>query len=115
MATLTALSISRDGVAVSGAAAAVGGDKFGNNGSQMLYVNNASVGSVNVTLATSQTVDGQAVADRVVAVAAGAAKMIGPFKPSQYNDVDGFVQVTYSAVTTVTVAVYKFTAESSQS
>lgn len=115
MATIVPTSITRDGVAVSGAAAAVGGDKFGNNGSQLFYVNNASGSSINVTFVTSQTVDGQAVADRVVAVAAGAAKMIGPFKPSQYNDVDGNVNVTYSAVTTVTVAAYKFAAESSQS
>jgi hypothetical protein len=33
-------------------------------------------------------------------------RVCGPFDPAIFNDANGFVQVTYSAVTSVTVAAY---------
>lgn len=115
MATLTATSVVRAGAVITGASASAGGDKFATTGKEFLYVKNGDGSSHSVIFAVAKTVDGLAVASRTVAVAAGAEALIGPFKPSEYNDVNGFVQVTYSAVTSVTVAVFSLSAESSVS
>lgn len=107
MATLTVQTVSTAGLADSLAAAAGGGDQFANTGREFFEVLNGGGGSVNVTFETPATVDGEPIADRVVAVAAGVRKKIGPFPTSTYNDANGRVQVTYSGVTTVTVGVFK--------
>lgn len=109
MATLTVATAVVAGIDVAGAAAAGGGDEFVNTGKEVLQVANGGGGSINVTAATAGTIDGLAIADNVVAVGAGVTKMIGPFDPKLYNDVNGKVQVTYSGVTTVTVKVVKVT------
>lgn len=106
MALLTATSFSRSGVDVIGAAAASGGDTFANTGYEIFVVKNGSGGSINVTFTSTVTVDGQAVADKVVAVADGAHVSIGPFPVGYYDDT---VAVAYSDVTSVTVKVLKFT------
>lgn len=107
MATLSVVTSSRDGVAFAPAAAAGGGDAFANDGKVALYVDNGGANSINVTFATEVTVDGLTLPDRVVAVANGVAKLIGPFPTTTYNDANGLVQVTYSEVTSVTVAPIK--------
>jgi len=53
-------------------------------------------------------VDGLDVPDRVVSVTNGTSKLIGPFLPSVYNDGNGRVQINYSDITSVTVAVLRF-------
>ena len=70
-----------------------------NDGRIILEVNNTSGGSLNVTVGTPGVVDGLAVADLVVAVAAGATRLIGPFPPAIYNQSDGTVQVDVTAST----------------
>jgi hypothetical protein len=115
MATLTSTPIARAGVTITGASATSGGDKFGSTGKEFLWVKNADTASHNVIFAVQKTVDGLAVTSRTVTVGAGAEMLIGPFKPSEYNDANGLVNVTYSAVTSVTVAVFSLSAESSQS
>jgi hypothetical protein len=112
MALLTIATISRDGVDIAATdvpATVTTGDTWANTGGEFFYVNNGSGSSINVTFDIQATVDGQAVADRVVAVGAGIAKVIGPFPTGQYNDGSGLAKATCSAVTTVTVAVFKFT------
>lgn len=108
MATLTVVDTDADGLTIVGAAAAGGGDEFLNTGNELLLVTNGGGASRDVTLATPATLDGMAIASRVVAVPAGESRLIGPLKPNVYNDGDGMVQVTYSAVTSVTVKVFKF-------
>lgn len=109
MATLTVTDISRAGVDTAGTAAAGGGDQFPNTGAELLVVKNGSGGSINVTVVTQATVDGQAVADPVIAVGPGVEKAIGPFPRWVYSDANGNVQATYSAVTSVTVKVLRLT------
>lgn len=106
MAALTVQQITTAGIVPTLAAAAGGGDEFANNGKTFLRVKNDGVGSINVTVASqvSNPPPGTAAANIVVAVANGAEKMIGPFNQAAYNDTDGNVQVTYSGVTSVTVA-----------
>lgn len=107
MAVLTAETVSRSGVDVAGVAASSGGDEFDNSGSDFVEIKNGGAGSINVTFVTQATVDGEAVADKVVAVPAGTTKIIGPFPKGIYNNANGRVQMTYSAVTSVTVKVLR--------
>jgi len=78
--------VTRAGLAVTEAAGDnVNGNQFTNDGKTILRVRNSSGGSLNVTITTPGTVDGLAVADRVVAVGAGVTTFIGPFPVDQYN------------------------------
>lgn len=106
MATLTVAAAARTGVDIVGVAPDAAGDEWANTGKEVLLVNNASAGSINVTLDIKSTVDGAAVTDPVVAVGAGVTKMIGPFPTGIYNDSGtGRAKATCSATASVTVKV----------
>lgn len=91
------------GTAITYAAAAAGGDTLGRTNGGVLRVKNGGAGSVTVTVVTpGNTKYGQADPDVPVTVAAGAEVAIGPFPDALA--VDGVISVTYSAVTSVTVA-----------
>lgn len=113
MATLTPTAIAITGTTQTLAAAAVGGDKFANDGLVMLVVTNGSGGSINVTIAAQYLNEtappGYVKTSPAIAVAAGATKMIGPFVKKAFNDADGNVNVSYSSATTVTVGVFRLT------
>ena len=98
MATLAATQVTRVGVTQTLAAAAAAGDQFANTGHEVFVVHNGhGADSRTVTFAIQQTVDGQSAStDKAVTVAHGVTKVIGPFPRAIYNDVNGFVQVTYS-------------------
>lgn len=73
--------------------------------SAKLLVNNASAGSINVTLTSYTTVQGLAVANRVVAVPANTIKAIPLYKGLNGNPASNSVATAVcSAVTTVTLA-----------
>lgn len=81
-------------------------------GATFLYVDNASVASVNVTVQTPVTVDGLNVEELIVAVPAGQFRLIGPFPPRTFAQPTtspdaGRAYVDYSAQTSVTRAVLK--------
>lgn len=105
MATLSVEQVVISGLAPTQNSADAGGDDFLNNGNIILRVENGSGVSINVTITSPASVQGLAVEDPVIAVAAGAAKFIGPFPPSLFNDSTGKVAVDYSAATSVTVEV----------
>lgn len=109
MAVLAAATeVTRNGIqADGGAAAAGGGDSFANTGRELLVVKNADASSKTVTVDYVPTQDGQAVTDKAIAIPAGQTFVIGPFPPSLYNDAAGRVNITYSAVTSVTVKVVR--------
>lgn len=102
MAALTIATVTPAGVVDTLAAVAVS-DTFANNGSQWIEVANASGSSINVTIAAGsyKTED---IADRVVAVANGARKKIGPFPVDIFG---ATVTVTCSATTSVTIGVFQ--------
>ncbi len=105
---LTVSNTSRAGLDLADdVAAGVDGNKWLNTGTELLYVNNASGGSITLTFTPTATVDGQAVTARTVAVGAGKQMLIGPFPVGVYNDANGYATVTYSAVTTLTVLAVK--------
>lgn len=103
MALLTTQQTTSAGGAITLAAAAAGGDTADiSNGRTLLWVKNGGGSSITVTLATPGTVDGDlAIGDRAVTVANATEKLIGPLNPAVYG---GVVAITYSGVTTVTVA-----------
>ena len=101
--------IVRAGVEPTYEAANSDGEEFANADSArtFLHVKNGSGGSINVTIVTPNVVDDDlAVGDRVVAVPAGEERMIGEFPPANYNQSDDTVDVNFSAVGSVTVAVF---------
>lgn len=84
------------------------GNSFTTARGRALHVANGSGSPIDVTLPTPAAVDGLALADRTITVAAGAHTVIGLGVASGagiYAQADGSVHVDYSAVTTVTVAV----------
>lgn len=115
MAALTVQEFDIDGAAITTTAAAGGGDTFVNDASTrtFLKVVNGGGGQITVTFTTqvSQaetislgTVD---LANKAVTVDAGVTKYFGPFNGKRWNNASGAVAVSYSGVTTVTVAAIK--------
>ena len=109
MAELSVQTMTIDGIVPSYGAAASGGDTFANDGKTFLHVKNGGGSSINVTLSSQVTNPpaGTAATNKVIAVAAGAEKMIGPLPANGWNDANGQVHVNYSAVTSVTLAAVK--------
>lgn len=107
-ATLPAATVlARTGITISGAmpTAAALTDKFGNNGKQYLLVYNGSGSTRTLTITSQETVDGLAVADPTVSIPTLTSMLIGPFKPSVYNDASGYVNIAIDVITTVTYQV----------
>lgn len=105
MATLAVQKSTQAGIAVTYAAAAAGGDQFPAAANRELRVKNGSGAGINVTIASQKPCNQGSTHNVVVAVAAGAEVAIGPLDPNRFADTNGFVQVTYSAAASVTVAV----------
>jgi len=90
-------------------AADVAGDEFVNTGKELILVQhtNGAGSSVTLTVTTSATVDGEAVADRVITIGPGETHLLGPWPQQWYNDANAKVQLAWSAVTDITLAVIK--------
>ncbi len=114
MATLTVQDIVEAGLTPSLSAAAGGGDQFILDSAQRVFfwADNASGGAITVTIAaqiTAKEVAGfgsMTRDDLAVSVGAGVQKLIGPIA-NAFTDTSGFAQVTYSGVTSLTVAAVK--------
>ncbi len=57
---------------------------FVNDGSVVLFVENASAGTI-VATANAGSVDGLAITDPTVSIGAGVTKFFGPFDPKYFN------------------------------
>jgi hypothetical protein len=112
----TQASDSRTGVVVALTAAPADGDIAEGGSGYYARVANGSGGSINVTLVNPQTLYGDNVEDRVIAVAAGATRDIplpASFKQDVGTmdggvDVGGKVLINYSAVATVTRGIVRY-------
>lgn len=105
MADLTVQSATSAGLEVTFASATSGGDAFVNDGKSILRVKNGDDADMTVTIDSPTECNQGGTHDITVTVTAGEERDIGPFLRNRFNDEDGKVQVTYSAVTSVTVAV----------
>src|SRR3990172_1831907 len=83
--------------------------KVRNTGRIFLHFKKSGAGACNVTIATPHTVDGNAVADKVVSVPATTGdKMIGPFKPDVYKEQGGTtLSFTLDEITGLSAAVLR--------
>lgn len=112
---LTIQSTGRTGSrAITWSAAAADGNSFDNRSHDVvLLVKNASGASVDVTIATPAGYDSLALTDLVVAVAAGAEAMIGPFPGHVYdqedsgNSIEKAILITTSAQASVSLAAVR--------
>lgn len=108
MALLAKQTVGLAGLAPTYVAANVGGDTFGPGNNVCIHVKNGSAGALTVTLVTPGNVVGQAVADVAVSVPAGGERLIGPLPGSLFaRAADGLGDITYSGVTSLTVAVFE--------
>lgn len=109
MATLTVQEITRVGTAVTPVAAGAGGDKMAPSDDSFLIVVNGGGGAITVTVATPGTaLTDVGIADLSVSVGAGLTRYIGPLPYAYFaNPTDGLCDITYSGVTTVTVAAVR--------
>ena len=113
MATLSTQTITRAGSVITPVSAAGGGDAMSCGSGMMLEVVNGGGSSINVTLnvPSSRTWEPNvAITSPVIAVAAGATKWIGPVDAPTFQDpTTALCSITYSAVTSVTVAAVQLT------
>ena len=107
MATIPTTVIDQAGTAINFVPASGGGDQCATGDDVKLLVKNGAGTSMTGTLVTPGTVDGDlAIADRIVTVAAGATA--GVKVTDRYRDpATGLASITWSSVTTVTVAVIR--------
>lgn len=103
MALLTVTKPSLTGVTSNPVPASSGGDTFPNDGFTFLRVKNGGGSSITVTINSQTPCNYGFDHDMTVTVAAGAEELIGTFPVNRFNDANGYVSVTYSAVTSVTV------------
>ena len=110
MAELTLQQITEAGGAVTYASASGSGDTADNSGSTFLHIKNGSESSITVTITAEVTTVENTIygdltkANASIAVAATGEAFIGPFKPAAFNDSDAEIAITYSAVTSLTIA-----------
>jgi|SRR5262245_27757396 len=96
------------GITPTYASATSGGDTFLNvDGRTYLEVKNGSGSPITVTVKCKEFCSQGEAHDVVVSVAATTGHVkIGPFIPSEFNDGANLVTVTYSGVTSLTVAAF---------
>ena len=98
------------GATISFAAASGGGDTATWYSDLCIHVRNGGVGSINVTIDVPGTCNFGAAAnaahDTVIAVAAGAEKIIF-VGDEKFRQDDGTVAISYSGTTTVTVGAFR--------
>jgi len=112
MADIAVQSLTDVGLAPTYTAASAGGDKIVNAGAnQVLIIRNKNASSRTVTLTTTKTVNGLAVADRAVVVAAASGlqeRFIGKLDKSVYNIASGEhagkVSLSYSTEVDLSIA-----------
>ncbi len=108
MATLTVQDVTLDGAELTAAAAAGGGDEFENTDERTIFrAINGSGAPITVTIDAPSTCNHGFNHDIAGAVPAGETWDFGPFDKERFNDSSSLVQVTYSGVTSLTVAAIR--------
>lgn len=110
MATIAAQQITQQGlVNPTFVAATSGGDAFSPGDHTVFWVKNGSGASVTVTVDVTATVFGLQAPNIAVVIPAGDQALLGPYPAGEVEqESTGLCDVTYSAVTTVTVAALTF-------
>jgi hypothetical protein len=107
MATLAVTQLLPTGAAEPAlVAAAAGGDQFPNNGRTYLKITNGGGGPITVTIVSQRSCDQGSTHNTTNSITNGTTELMGPFPPERFADGAGMCQVTYSAVTSVTVGAF---------
>ncbi len=104
---ITVQEIDIDGLSPVFSASVADGEKFLNSGDQFLHVKNGGGSPITVTIQTPAQIESIDIAEVEVTIPASEERIIGNFSPSIFNQSDGMVYVDYSAVTSVTSALFK--------
>lgn len=110
MGAIAIQTISESGKVATYGATEGTGDTVENNGKVFLHYKNGSGSEITVTITAQTTsVDSSVYGDltkanATQAIAASGECFIGPFAPPAYNNSSSQIVVTYSAVTSLTVA-----------
>jgi hypothetical protein len=108
MALLTTQTVVPGGTTPAYVAANAGGDTVTPGNDTFLHAKNASGGSLTVTVDSVTPCNYGSDHDLVVAIPAGSERMIGPLPASRFaSPTTGLVSVTYSGVTSLTVAAIR--------
>lgn len=108
MANLPTQQVTLAGLAPQFVAAAGGGDKLAPGDRTCLHVKNASGAPITVTVDSVRQSDYGQDSNVVVTVPATTGdRMVGPFPAQRFAGTDGKVAVTYSGVTSLTVAAVR--------
>jgi hypothetical protein len=108
MALLSTQTITRTGLAPTYSAAAGGGDKVTPGNDTFIHVKNGGGSSITVTVDSVVPSNYGDDVNLVVSVPNAGERMIGPLPAERFaSPADGLVNVTYSGVTTVTIAAIK--------
>jgi len=110
MATHTPIAPTRAANPITFAAADAVGDDFVSTGKELVLVEhtNGAGSSVTLTVTTTATIDGEAVADKVITINPGETHALGPWPQQWYNDpATAKVSLSWSAVTDIMLAVIK--------
>lgn len=83
------------------------GNYFINDGKTYIEIVNADASDHDIVIDSPAACNQGSTHDITVTVTAGERRHIGPFEKARFNDDNGYVNVTYSAVTSVTVAAIK--------
>jgi len=86
-------------------AANADGNFFTNTGRILLYAKNGSGSPIVMTIVSQTDCNQGATHDIEVTIPAGSEEMVGFFSNNRFNDSDGYAQITYSDVTTLTIGV----------
>lgn len=76
------------------------GVNFANSGALLLRVVVGASGAGNITVNFARTTEGQLPAPFVIPVLASTPYLLGPFSPSDFNDVNGLIQIDKSGTVT---------------
>lgn len=105
MSLLTTQVIGQAGIQPAYQAATSGGDSYSPTSNTFLAAKNGSGAPITVTVVTTAAIFGQPISNIAISVPAGAEVFFGPFDPGEVAQPGtGLGDLTYSAVTSLTVA-----------
>jgi hypothetical protein len=106
---ITVQEVSRDGISASYVSFdQANGMEFDCTGREHVHIKNTNASGRTLTIDTPGTIDGQAVANRTVAIPGTTGdKKIGPFPPALYAQANGRVYLDIDVGTNVTIGVFR--------
>jgi len=107
MATLSNQIVTLAAITPSYAACAAGGDEFVNSGRDFIHIKNGHTSPQTVIMNSQAACDQGFDHDVSIAVTNAQERMIGPFPKGRFDDAGGKVQLTYSGVTALTIAIIR--------